>query len=244
MNYVISAVAVFLMMGVGYAGELHAVPGTSLTYYLVNSGPLSRTAFILFPGGDGADHVTVEGGRVKLSKNFLVSTAETYVKNGFTTVIVNSYQAMTDNYRVSTDHAKHIQVILDALTSRGVERFYLVGTSRGTLSVASLATKLSDPHLKGIILTSSMASIARLDLPRIKVPVLFVHHVDDKCHHTPHREAKDISRLVSKSTTVSFVDVTGGLPPQTGPCQALSPHGFFGVEGIATQAMINWARGD
>jgi len=244
MKYVISAVAVLLMMGVGYAGELHSVPGTSLSYYVVNSSPLSKTALILFPGGDGADHVKLESAQVKLSKNFIVRTADTYVRNGFTTVIVNSSRALTDTYRVSTDQAKHIQVMLDELTRMGVERFYLVGTSRGTLSVASLAMKLTDPHLKGIILTSSMASISRLDLPRIKVPVLFVHHVDDKCNQTPYREAKDLSQAVSKSVKVTFVDVTGGLPPQTGPCQALSAHGFFGVEDTATQAILTWVRGN
>lgn len=236
MKYSISIMVLACLLIVSvHAGELHTVPGTSLTYYIVNDGQLPKTAFILFPGGDGADHVRIEDGKVRLSKNFLVRTAPTYASAGFTTVIVSSTSGMSDDYRQSSEQATHVQSIINHLAKLGVDKFFLVGTSRGTMSVASLVNKLTDSRIKGIIMT---ATVNKVNLTASKVPVLFIHHVNDGCKASPFQDAKRLSKRLN----ASFVEVSGGLPPETDPCKALSPHGFFGVETVVTDAMISWAK--
>jgi hypothetical protein len=233
--------AILLFIGSGHAGEIKSVPGTTLSYYVVNPRELPKTAFILFPGGDGVGHVISENGSIKLSKNFLVRTSDVYAKN-FTTVIIDSSKGLTDQYRNSPDQARHIQIIIEDLSRRGVNNFFLVGTSRGSLSAASLGAMLSDARIKGIILTASVNKIDYVDLHRIKVPVLFVHHMNDGCRFSSYNEVKKTSQRLSQSTKVTFIDITGGLPAKSDHCQALSPHGFFGVENSATDAIISWAR--
>jgi hypothetical protein len=239
LKYLIPLLTVLILASGASAGELRTVPGSSLIYYIVNNGPLPKTAFILFPGGDGVNHVRLENGQIKLSDNFLVRTSDIYVKSGFTTVIVSSQKAMSDSFRQSNEQSDKVQAIINELGNRGIDKVFLVGTSRGTITVASLASNLTDARIKGIILTSSMNN---LDVHQVKVPVLFVHHVNDGCKSTTYQEAKRTSQRI-KHGQVSFVDVIGGLPPQSDECKPLSAHGFFGVESVATNAMIAWARG-
>jgi hypothetical protein len=176
-----------------------------------------------------------------LSKNFLVRTAEVYAQT-FATVIVTSTRELTDHYRNSPDHARHVQMIMEDLARRGVNKFFLVGTSRGSISAAALAGMLTDTRIRGAILTSSVNRIDNLDLQRIRIPVLFVHHVNDGCRFSSFHEVKNTSQKLGQHTKVAFVGITGGLPAESDHCQALSPHGFFGVESAATDAIIAWAR--
>ena len=39
------------------------------------------------------------------------------------------------------------------------------------------------------------------------------------------------------------VRVSGGNPPQTGPCEPLAPHGYFGREAPVVQAIKQWMLG-
>jgi hypothetical protein len=64
--------------------------------------------------------------------------------------------------------------------------------------------------------------------------VLFVHHVSDQCESTPYSGA---ARLVDR---YPLITVFGGLPPQSGPCDAHSQHGFLGKEPETVEEMVNW----
>jgi hypothetical protein len=37
-----------------------------------------------------------------------------------------------------------------------------------------------------------------------------------------------------------LVSVSGGKPPESGPCDPFSAHGFFGVEGPTVDAIAGW----
>ena len=119
---------------------------------------------------------------------------------------------------------------------------YLVGTSRGTISVAYLAGALGS-EIQGAVLTSSLFGGGRppvlgaFDWKSISAPVLFVHHRDDACRQTPYAEA---ARLADRYPLIS---VKGGKPPESGPCDPFAAHGFFGVEAQTVQAIANWIFG-
>ena len=113
-----------------------------------------------------------------------------------------------------------------------------------TLSVAYLGMELQDSRIKGLILTSTVTQYVNgLRLPQIAFPVLLVHHLDDGCKLCPFREAMALKTKLSGSPKVDFVEVQGGDPPQSGPCQALSQHGFWGVEDQVVKAIVGLGFG-
>lgn len=142
-------------------------------------------------------------------------------------------------------HAADIGKVIDALKSRFPESaIYLVGTSNGTVSVASLAARLPD-KIDGAILTAS-ATVAHgrapylsgFDFGRIKVPTLFVHHRDDGCFVCPYTRVRELSGKFG----FPLITVTGANNPTGDPCQAYSHHGFRGREKETMTAIMKWVK--
>jgi hypothetical protein len=76
--------------------------------------------------------------------------------------------------------------------------------------------------------------LSKFDFATVKAALLFVHHVSDQCESTPYRGA---ARLVDR---YPLITVFGGPPPQSGPCDALSQHGFLGKEAETVEEIVNW----
>jgi hypothetical protein len=79
-------------------------------------------------------------------------------------------------------------------------------------------------------------------LEKVKMPVLMVHHSEDACKICAVYEAKRTRDALIKYTSVDFVEVTDGDLPKSEPCEALSAHGFLGVEEKAVQAIVDWIK--
>ena len=64
---------------------------------------------------------------------------------------------------------------------------WLVGTSRGTVSAASVGVRLGPSRVAGVVLTSTVwaGSIAQVPLEQLRVPTLLVHNHDDGCRESP-----------------------------------------------------------
>ncbi len=80
-------------------------------------------------------------------------------------------------------------------------------------------------------------ALSTFNFASIKVPVLLVHHRDDGCKPCP---CWAVERLANSSPLVS---VSGGDPPQSGPCDPQSAHGFFGRDAPVVRAMKDWTLG-
>jgi hypothetical protein len=113
---------------------------------------------------------------------------------------------------------------------------WLVGTRRGTESAAQAAIQ-STRHPDGLVLTSSMTAkngrgtaVTEMKLDRITLPVLIVAHKSDGCWATEPQYAETIKERLTGARTVTLKYFQGGRVPGTNPCQALSYHGFFGIE--------------
>ena len=92
--------------------------------------------------------------------------------------------------------------------------------------------ELQDSRIKGLILTSTVTQYAnglRLRTDCLaRAPESITAMTAASCG--PFQEAIALKTKLSGSRKVDFVEVQGGDPPQSGPCQALSQHGFLGVE--------------
>jgi predicted esterase len=226
-------------------------PGVTMDF-LVMTPESSRQsdALILFPGGNGAGPFKITQNGVVTGWSFLVRSADTFIRNGLSVIAVNPPSdhptGMSTGFRESSEHAQDIATLTSYLGQQGYERIFLVGNSRGTLSATSIGTKLSDSHVKGVILTSSLEYdnfLRWLPLEQLRLPVLMVHHRADACRVSSFQEAERTRDSLSATTVVDFTEVNGGAYSRSAPCDNLSAHGFFGVEDKVVQVISDWVSG-
>ena len=151
---------------------------------------------------------------------------------------------MADDFRLGADHLADIRALLADLKKRFPNaKIYLLGHSRGTVSAAVLAAKLG-ADVQGVILASAITkgdkhgqALSMFNFATIKIPVLLVHHRDDGCLPNPYYNAERLSK------SFALISVSGGDPPQSGPCDSQSAHGYFGRDAAVVQAIKNWMLG-
>jgi pimeloyl-ACP methyl ester carboxylesterase len=206
---------------------------------------------VLFSGGAGNVRLRAASLRPAFAErgNFLVRTRYRWAEGGFASAVVDAPSdraelGLDDTFRSGRTHAEDIgKVVADLRRRFPNAQVTLVGTSRGTVSAASVAG-----HLQGqvdrVVLTATLfnasrggAGLSGFDYRTIKVPLLFVHHVDDACPATPYATARRLS------SAWPLVSVSGGHAPESGPCDPLAPHGFFGREAETVAAVKAWIRG-
>jgi len=228
-------------------------PGVTQSYFLTSPPENPQAVAVLFPGSGGLIRLREEKGQIKFGpNNFLVRSRSEFIKRGVIAAIIDApsdYQSgggMSDEFRLGADHFADISAVVTDLAKRFPKTpIFLVGTSRGTISAAALGARFGQ-QVAGVVLTATLfrqssgragesgPGLSRFDFGTIKVPVLFVHHVNDQCAVTPYGDA---ARLVDKYPLVS---VLGGRPPESGPCDALSAHGFLGKESETVEQIVNW----
>jgi len=223
--------------------------GVTMKLLLVSAEAQTDKALIMFPGGNGYNPFSSRDGVISLGKNFLVRTAPDFAGKGFLVAVVDcpsDVQGMDDKFRTSREHLYDISKAVDYLAGKGYTSIYLVGTSRGTISAASIGAELKHPDIKGVILTSSMnysKFLRWIPLEKTPYPVLIVHNQDDGCNASPYDEASYMTRMFKKSPKVDFVGVSGGSSPQSGPCGPMSAHGYLGIEGEVIDKIVKWISG-
>lgn len=206
----------------------------------------ARAVAILFPGGGGKADLERESARQVLDRgNFLVRSRRLLAAGGIAAAVMDAPSdqpnGMEDEFRLGAAHTEDIGKVVTDLKSRfpGLPVF-LVGTSRGTISAAAAGSRL-DKAIEGVVLTASIFLATRrqpglsgFNFGSIPSPLLFVHHVNDGCAYTPYSSAKQLA------DRYPLVTVSGGLPPRSKPCDAMSEHGFLGREAATVEAIAKW----
>jgi len=203
---------------------------------------------VLYVGGGGRINLRREGGELKFgARNFLPRSAAEFARNGIVPVVMDAPSdqgELTEGYRMGSDQSADARAVVAELKRRfpGLP-VYVVGTSRGTISAAFVGRDLA-AELAGVVLTSTMfgsqnvrrtaPTLRGFDYSRIAAPLLFVHHREDDCEHTPYASA---AALASRYPLIS---VSGGKPPESSGCEPLSAHGYFGREAQTVDAIAAW----
>ena len=213
-------------------------------------------AVILFAGGNGTPISVEKAGGSRLTGNFLVRSSPLFAKEGFVTAIVDAPSdkpegpaggrdgGMDDAFRQSSRHLTDIGALVDFLVSEGAREVFLIGTSRGTLSVAYLATRITNANVQGYVLTASLDRISSY-AGSITRPVLMAHHADDGCFVTTYAGARATYDALANSPRKDFITVTGGaVPIDDNPCRARTAHGFLGKERETVVALVEWMGGE
>lgn len=225
-------------------------PDVTVRLLVMKANAKPSTALLLFPGADGAKHFGERDGRFWTSNNFLLRSARDFVAAGFVVVTLDvpsdQHNGMPDRFRMSPKHAEDVRRIIAYLKEKHrITSLYLVGTSKGTLSAVYLASVFDDPAIEGVILTAVYppSECAGTDFTEIDAPVLIIHHLYDECRATPIQGAFELKKRLTESPQVDIVVVTGGSIAASTPCNALSNHGFYGVEKPVVRVVKDWISG-
>jgi len=194
---------------------------------------------ILFPGGYG---------RVSaVRNNFLIRVAPNFAALDLNVAIADapSYQpgGMPDGFRMGEAHAADIAAVIAFLRQRAAVPVWLVGTSRGTISAASIGVRLGPPRVTGVVLTSTtwLVSIPQVPLEQLRVPTLVVHNRDDGCRESPFDDAAPGVKRPSAVPATAFIAVPGGKL-RSAPCEALLPHGYYRIEEQVVPPIAAWIK--
>jgi len=115
------------------------------------------------------------------------------------------------------------------------------------VSAAAAAIALGD-HIAGVVLTSSITqakgpyAVEDLDLKRIKVPVLVMHHKRDQCNATLPSDVGLIMNGLKNAPVKKLLMVDGGSGPRGDPCEPWHWHGYVGMEQEAVDDIVAFVK--
>lgn len=226
-------------------------PGVTQPFWVLTPPGTPVASVILFTGGNGllgSAHRSVLNG-----KNFLIRSRGAFAAAGF---LVASVDAPSDHpdglegFRASAEHAQDIAAVIAYLRHKAPVPVWLIGTSMGTISAANAAARLQSGGANGLVLTSSILVASRyaapvaesVDVGAIAVPTLFVHNKEDACPLCPFGAIQSLTDRFTRAPRKELIAVSGGSPPQSVPCQALSRHGYFGIESEVVGDIVRWIK--
>ncbi len=212
-----------------------------------------KAAVVLFAGGHGGLQISPNGSLKWGGGNFLVRTRELFASNGLLVAVVDAPSDRQNppylgGFRQRPEHVADIKAVIAWLRQQASIPVWLVGTSRGTQSVAFIATQVSpaDGGPDGIVLSSTILTdkppgrpVPEMPLGKIQVPAFIVHHKQDGCAFCRY---SDLPSLMGKLTAVprkELLTVEGGKN-QGDPCEAMAYHGFNGIEQQVVTKIAEW----
>ena len=233
-----------------YVAAVETRPGVTQGYYVIEPRGEPRAIVFLFLGGDGALALDSQG-PTKLKGNFLFRVRDNLSRAGLLLALPDAPSDQSrglGNFRTSANHAQDVKAVIQALKAKANLPVFLIGTSRGTVSVANVAARLEPSLIQGILLTSTVTersrnklySVRDTALADIRVPAFVMSHRDDGCYVTPASDTPWLLRAMSNAPRKDSAILTGGKPPKSDPCEAFAQHGFFGIEDEAAKAMTDW----
>jgi hypothetical protein len=221
--------------------------------------PLERVAvLVLFVGGEGT--LGLQANQINTgSPNFLGRNRHHFAAEGFVVAVVdaaNDFNARPGGLRgarlpdrpLGGHHVADLVAVMGDLRARyPAVPIWAVGNSRGTVSAGVTALWVTPPA-DGLVLTSTLTGpdasedMSGLALELVESPVLIVTHRDDACPITKPEDSEALRQRFTSSSKVRVRSLNGGSTPISLPCDPLAPHGFFGIDQKAVDAITKWVR--
>jgi len=254
-----------IVAGAGLAGAqrpeqvitLETRPGQSIRVLVLRPAAPPIGSVVLIAGGHGNLAIADDGRLGWGAGNNLVRTRGLYAEAGFVTAVPDIAPefkragGVEEGYRSSEGHARDLGALIAHLRA-DTPAVWLIGTSRGAISVANAAARLTGPgRPDGIVISSGVlmshrgndasahSSVRGLD--RIAVPTLLIAHELDQCRVTPASDAEAFRRLLKRAPRVDVKFVSGGIS-QGDPCEAFAYHGFNGIEREVVDLTTAWLK--
>ncbi len=228
-------------------------PRITETVVVVRPSTKPVATLVVLVGGSGKLDLTPRG----LPRDVpgpLIKRREQLAGQGFVVAFVDAPSDRLGEgliaFRTSREHSVDIGAVVARLRHDDPVPLWLVGSSMGTVSAASVTARLGTEGPDGLILISSVTrthpamreSLASVPLESIQVPTLIIHHRQDPCEITPYEDASALPRRLTNAKRVELVTVEGGPPARGLPCGPESPHAFFGLEEILIDRLASWIK--
>ena len=219
--------------------------------FLLLLPPQPRAVAVLFPGGDGDIDLDAQTGAIGRGGNFLVRTRNDFVRHGLAVALIAppTDRDTLRGFRTVDAHVLDIKGVIAYLRARLHVPVWLIGTSRGTISAATVTSRLAGPDgPDGLVLTASVTvaaqgeSVYSARLDAIRVPTLIVHHRDDACRVTPLAGVQRLLADLAHPAAKELIVIEGGGPPRGPVCEPRHYHGFIGKETETVQAIADWIK--
>jgi hypothetical protein len=249
----------------GGCGEVVAIPthgGTTTRY--TYAAPANATAtLVLLAGGGGHLDLDGRGCPRALTGNSLVVSIPHFHALGFATALVDapsdhSGEDGLGGFRIAADHAEDLGKVIADVRKRIQAPVWLAGTSRGAISGANAAARLSGVTAPdGLVLTSAVMygnrgqktwvtqTVFDVALESIRLPVLVIGHAEDKCLRAPPGQMDKITARTNGARE-QVVTITGGPgragPPSLAACEGRAPHAFFEQEAEVAAGIARFIR--
>ena len=206
-----------------------------------------RATVVLLAGGDGT--VPIDNAGNTGSQNFLIRTRMMWPAYGINAVILGSPNgASLLGQRSQPGYAGALGAAVDFARSRANVPVWLVGTSMGSIAAVNGAARLGG-KVAGVVLTSSVTQPNRsgetafsAGASSVAVPVLVISNTGDTCRASPPGDAQNLANAMAASPRKQVILVASSAI-QGDPCEALSPHGYLGIEGSVVQQIASWISG-
>ena len=211
------------------------------------AGPSNPRAIVfVFAGGDGTVAFNSAGQVTHMGGNLLIRTQPLWQAQGFAYATLGSSSSPFGR-RHTPAYAETIARAIDFARSRANIPVWLVGTSQGAIAAANGAAHLPG-RVAGVVLTSSVAGHSMSgetgfdsDLGAIAVPALVVANRSDTCGSAGPGFAPQILASLSRAPKKELIYFDSHLL-QSDPCEAMSPHGYLGIEAEIVRHVSDWIR--
>jgi pimeloyl-ACP methyl ester carboxylesterase len=219
--------------------------GSTPLLYTAPANP--RAILFMFAGGDGTVAFNSANQITHMNTNFLMRTQNLWLAQGFGFATLGSSSSLFGE-RHTAEYAQTIGRAADFVRTRANMPVWLVGTSMGSIAAANGAAHLPG-RVAGVVLTSSVAAPSRAaretvfdsDLGAIAVPALVVANRYDSCPSAGSAFAPQILVALARSPRKEIIYVESH-ESRSDPCEALSPHGYLGIETEVVQRIADWIR--
>ena len=236
----------FILLITSFDAEAKKIrlPSVSENNIFTYTNPKAKINVIAFIGGGG-----IKKGIGK-SQNPLARERKAFKRSGMNYYVFPNPKigkGISLSYRKNKDHIKRISRLIKHIKKKNNLPIILVGHSRGSVSVSAAANVLGQDEIKGIVVMGSLTATSQKIKPpflisnmlkKTTVPVLIIHHKEDRCIVTPFSPAKSISE---KKGYPIIVISGGGSTGNT--CGPLHYHGFEGTMSQVITEIKKWAEG-
>jgi hypothetical protein len=182
---------------------------------------------------------------------------DNFVDSGYIAVLPDApsdRKKLDYKYRLGDKQVIDVKATVAYLKGRYGLPIWLAGTSASSLSVAHASSHVSD-QVSGIILTASVTQVppnyavyadfpkgtASTNLSTLRIPALIVSNTEDACALSPPTDSELIKNRLTNSLRVEVKYFSGGDTPRSDPCDALSRHGFLGIESDVVASILGFA---